>query len=183
MMTDEKGYLRHLEAQLARVNDACDAAERVSQRQEELAQGLAALRELEAQKAAAWVGLEQARERDAEALQEMKRRVEGVERLGDRYVCVCGLSVTLLELCRACLCTVEGGCRPRPTPHALIRIINQHLLSQPRRLGGDGRAPRAAATTAGARPRGCRRGLGGEAGGGRRRLDEMNALRVGGIRC
>lgn len=93
LMTKE-GYLRHLEAQLERVNDACDATAHVQRQQEELDRKLAALRELESQKAAAWVGLEQARKRDAEALQEMNRRVEGVEKLSDRCVLVCALSIS-----------------------------------------------------------------------------------------
>lgn len=128
-MTKE-GYLRHLEAQLERVNDACDAAAHVQRQQEELERKLAALRELESQKAAAWVGLEQARERDAEALQDIKRRVEGVEKLSDRCVHAC-VSARVCVRAFVYLVRMKG----------LDRLINAQPVTQARGLGDFGRSP------------------------------------------
>ncbi len=89
LVTDKEGYLRHLEAQLGRVEEACDAAAATQARQEDVERKLAALREVEGQRAAAWVELEEARARDAEALRALGQRVEGAERLGDRCVRAC----------------------------------------------------------------------------------------------
>lgn len=84
LTTDRDGYLRHLEAQLGRVEEACAIAHAVSERQEELGAGLAALRRLEGERAAAWVEGEEARAREVQGVRDLRRRVEGLEALGDR---------------------------------------------------------------------------------------------------